>query len=72
MGPTLLSLLLLAAPLVRASPRPANHERRSEAGAASSQYGRRVAIPGLEARGYAAYMRAAEPFEKSVPDEGET
>jgi hypothetical protein len=70
MGSSILSLLLLAAPLVRASPRPASHERRSEAGAAASQYGRRVAIPGLEQRGYSAFMKPAEPFEKAVADEG--
>src|ERR1700744_4844985 len=69
MGSPLLSLLLLAAPLVRASPRPARHERRSEA---VSEYGRRVAIPGLEQRGYSAYMKAAVPFEQAAADEGET
>jgi hypothetical protein len=65
MGSSLLSLLLLAAPFARAS--LARHDRRSEA---SSQYGRRVAVPGLEQRGYAAYMKAAEPFAAATADEG--
>jgi len=69
MSSLILPLLLLAAPLIRASPHPASHERRSEAGATASQYGRRVAIPGLEQRGYSAFMRAAEPFEESSLDE---